>query len=97
MLILVLPAFVPDGPQARIVPLALEVEPLVIEVDNAAWYEWALLDGIGEVRARRIVEYVRGHRPLAGIEQLREIRGLPGGWVEKAKPYLSLRREEAER
>lgn len=95
MLILVLPAFVPDGPEARIVPLALQVEPLLIDVESAAWYEWALLDGIGETRARRIVEYVRGHRPLRGIEQLREIRGLPGGWVESARPHLCLRREEA--
>lgn len=97
VLILVLPAFAPDGPQARIRPVELEVEPLLIEVESAAWYEWALLDGIGETRARRIVEYIRSKRPLRGIEQLEEIGGLPRGWVERARPHLRLRRQEAGR
>ena len=97
VLILVLPAFAPDGPQARLLPLALQVEPLVIDVERAAWYEWALLDGIGETRARRIVEYVRENRPLKGIGQLGEIGGLPRDWVEKAKPHLRLHGEEAGR
>ena len=97
VLILVLPAFAPAGPQARLLPLALQVEPLVIDVERAAWYEWALLDGIGETRARRIVEYVRENRPLKGIGQLGEIGGLPRDWVEKAKPHLRLHGEEAGR
>ncbi len=97
VLILVLPAFAPDGPQARLLPVALQVEPLLIDVESAPWYEWALLDGIGETRARRIVEYVRGNRPLNAIGQLGEIHGLPGGWLEKAKPHLRLRSEEAGR
>ena len=97
VLILVLPAFAPDGPQARLLPVVLQVEPLLIDVESAPWYEWALLDGIGETRARRIVEYVRGNRPLKGIGQLGEIGGLPRGWVEKAKPHLRLRSEEAGR
>ena len=97
VLILVLPAFAPDGPQARILPVALEVEPLQIEVESAAWYEWALLDGIGETRARRIVEYIRRNRPLSGIGQLGEIGGLPGGWVERARPHLRLRTGETVR
>ncbi len=75
----------------------LQVEPLLIDVESAPWYEWALLDGIGETRARRIVEYVRGNGPLNAIGQLGEIHGLPGGWLEKAKPHLRLRSEEAGR
>ncbi len=97
VLILVLPAFVPAGSQAGIRPIALEVEPLWIEVESAAWYEWALLEGIGETRARRIVEYIRRNRPLRSIGQLEEIGGLPGGWVEKARPHLRLRGQEAGR
>ncbi|MCH2582310.1 MAG: hypothetical protein MK133_14055, partial [Planctomycetes bacterium] len=52
MLILVLPAFTPDGPEARVGAVPRDVKPLVIEVESAAWYEWALLEGIGEARAR---------------------------------------------
>jgi DNA uptake protein ComE-like DNA-binding protein len=97
MLILVLPAFTPDGPEARLVSVTRDVKPLVIEVESAAWYEWALLDGIGEARARRIVDYVRRHPPLKSLEQLAEIPGLPRGWLTKARPFITLRREEAGR
>ena len=97
MLILVLPAFTPDGPEARVVSVTRDVKPLVIEVESAAWYEWALLDGIGEARARRIVDYVSGHLPLKSVEQLAEIPGLPRGWLTKARPFITLRREEAGR
>ena len=93
LLILVLPAFTPDGPEARLLPVSIDVEPLAIDVESAAWYEWALLKGIGEVRARRIVDYVRRHRPLESIEQLREVPGLPRGWLEKARPFLEFLRK----
>ncbi len=93
MLILVLPAFVPDGPEARLLLVSSDVEPLAIDVESAPWYEWALLEGIGEVRARRIVDYVSRHRPLESIEQLRGVPGLPRGWLEKARPFLGFRRK----
>ena len=93
MLILVLPAFTPDGPETRFVPVSSDVEPLVIDVESASWYEWALLEGIGEVRALRIVDYVSRHRPLESIELLREVPGLPRGWLEKARPFLGFRRK----
>ena len=83
LLILVLPAFTPDGPEARLLPVSSDVEPLAIDVESAPWYEWALLEGIGEVRARRIVDYVSRHRPLESIEQL---SGVPGdGWRRRGR------------
>ena len=66
------------------------MEPLSIDVENAPWYEWALLHGIGEVRAKRIVEYVEAHRPLANLDALRDVPGLPAGWLEKARVHLRL-------
>lgn len=66
------------------------VAPIEIDVERAPWYEWALLDGIGEVRARRIVEYRERHGPPRSLSDLARIPGLPAGWVEKAEPYLSL-------
>ena len=93
LLILVLPAFTPDGAEARLLPVSSDVEPLAIDVESAPWYEWALLEGIGEVRARRIVDYVSRHRPLESIEQLSGVPGLPRGWLEKARPFLGFRRK----
>lgn len=62
--------------------------PLSIDVESAAWYEWATLEGIGEVRARRIVEWIEAHRPLSRLEDLEQIGGLPRGWLERARPSL---------
>ncbi len=67
-----------------------DAAPLTIEVESAAWYEWALLEGIGEARARRIVEWVRERAPLRSLDELVAVPGLPGGWLEKARPHLRL-------
>ena len=67
----------------------------MIDVETAGWYEWALIDGIGEVRARRIEAWVRENRPLATIDDLREVPGLPDGWLDAARPFLRLRGSEA--
>lgn len=64
--------------------------PFAIDVDTAPWYEWALLEGIGEARARRIEQFVAARRPLASIDELREVPGLPAAWVDRARPYLRL-------
>ena len=66
------------------------LRPLSIEINAAAWYEWVLLAGIGEVRARRIVEHRKEHGPFGSIDDLKAIPGLPRGWVEKARPHLSV-------
>ena len=68
----------------------MPVEPLLIDIESAPWYEWALLEGIGEVRARRIVEFIEGRRPIAGIDELEEVPGLPSGWLDRARPHLRL-------
>lgn len=59
-----------------------------IDIRTAPWYVWTLLDGVGEVRARRIVE----HRVRAGgfrsLEDLRGVPGLPRGWLARVREYL---------
>jgi predicted DNA-binding helix-hairpin-helix protein len=89
-LILVLPSLLGGGTDRDPIISRRDVEPLVIDVDSASWYEWALLDGIGEVRARRIVEYVREHRPITSLDELKTVPGLPTAWVERARPFLGL-------
>ena len=64
--------------------------PRRIDVNSSPWYEWTLLDGIGEARARRIVEARRERGGFSSLEELEEIPGLPEGWVERARPFLTL-------
>ena len=69
---------------------ALDVEPLRIDVQRAPWYVWALLEGIGETRARRIVAFRESHGPLRTMDDLAAVPGLPQGWLEKARQHLFL-------
>ena len=74
---------------------ALEIEmrtlqPVTIEVNSAPWYEWALLEGIGEARARRIVEYRRQLRAFRQLDELRDVPGMPRGWLERSLGRLRL-------
>ena len=91
-LILVVPAWLRSTPPG---PLRLEsaaVAPVRIDINRAPWYEWTLLEGIGEVRARSIVEYRDLHGPFPSIEDLGKVPRMPAGWVEKARPHLAVGR-----
>ncbi len=66
------------------------LRPFVVEVNSAPWYEWVLLDGIGEVRARRIVAHRKRHGPFRAIDDLLEVPGLPRGWLDRARRHLAL-------
>ena len=66
------------------------LRPFVIEINSAPWYEWVILDGIGEARARQIVAHRRRHGPFRAIDDLREIPGLPRGWLDRARRHLVL-------
>lgn len=68
----------------------LDIEPLRIDVQRAPWYVWALLEGIGESRARRIVAFRESHGPLLAIDDLAAVPGLPQGWLENARQHLFL-------
>ena len=73
--------------------IALELSELPearIDVQSADWYEWTLLEGIGEARARWIVRHREEHGPFRSLEDLRAIPRLPAGWVEAAAPFLEL-------
>jgi DNA uptake protein ComE-like DNA-binding protein len=56
--------------------------PRRIDINSAAWYEWTLFEGIGEARARRIVEARRERGGFSSLDDLADIPGMPEGWVE---------------
>jgi hypothetical protein len=86
--ILLLPGWIGGSGSAPPRFESIPAAPLRIDPASAPWYEWALLEGIGEMRARRIVDHRRLHGPFRSPDDLRRIPGLPAGWVEKAAPYL---------
>lgn len=66
------------------------MEPIRIHVNRAPWFSFTLLEGVGEARARAIVEHRDAHGPFRSYEDLERIPRMPAGWVERARPYLVL-------
>lgn len=59
-----------------------------IDINQADWAEFALLPGVGEVLAKRIVDYREEHGPFADLDTLREVRGIGPKTFEGVQPYL---------
>ncbi len=73
---------------------AMEITYL-IDINEANWLEYAMLEGIGEVLAKRIIEYRNEHGPFASREDLRNVKGIGQKTYEKIEPHLMMR-ESAE-
>lgn len=61
-----------------------------IDMNTAPWQEWALLPGIGETTAKRVVEHRERAGGFARIEDLRRVRGIGPKTLERLRPYLLL-------
>ncbi|MER5321088.1 ComEA family DNA-binding protein [Streptosporangium roseum] len=61
---------------AAAAPLAADPAPVVLDLNTATPEQLEQLPGVGEVLARRIVEYRDGHGGFRTVEQLREVSGI---------------------
>lgn len=89
LLFLVLPAYVRSTPRGPVHLEKRDVRPARIHINRAPWYEWMLLPGIGEARARNIVEYREEHGEFERIKDLLKVPRMPRGWVESAREHLT--------
>lgn len=71
----------------RAAPLAAEFR---VDVNKAAWPEFAQIPGLGQVLSQRIVAYREEHGPFAAIADLERIRGIGPKTLEALRPYLAL-------
>lgn len=81
----------------RIPPAPLEIErgpdatpPFRIDLNHDPWQRIALIDGIGEILARRIVDTRRDRGPFLLLEEVMEIPGIPDRPIEEAREWLLL-------
>ena len=56
-----------------------------LDINTASAAELELIDGIGPVKAQRIIEYRAAHGPFAGVEELALINGISDETVQAAK------------
>lgn len=47
-----------------------------LEINSATWVEWAQLEGLGEVLARRVVADREKHGPFKSIDDLHRVNGI---------------------
>jgi competence protein ComEA len=59
-----------------------------LDMNEADWPEWALLPGIGETLAQRILESRERDGPFRSVEDLRRVRGIGPQTLEQIRPYL---------
>lgn len=56
-----------------------------LDINTASAAELELIDGIGPVKAQRIIEYRAAHGPFASVEELALINGISDETVQAAK------------
>ena len=85
-----LAAFVSDGSQLY-VPFAGESEDAVsgpLNINTATEAQLEVLDGIGETKARAIVEYRESHGDFASVEQLTRVDGIGDATLDKIREQI---------
>ncbi|KUJ84993.1 hypothetical protein AVO43_01840 [Microbulbifer sp. ZGT114] len=79
-------AFAEDG-QAKDVEMA----SVTVNLNSATAEELAeKLVGVGEVRAREIVQYREEHGPFSSVEQLLEVKGVGMATLDKNRARIQL-------
>ena len=59
-----------------------------IDVNSATWVEWAQLDGIGDVLARRIVEDRKRNGRFDTVDSLTRVKGIGPKTLDRIRPWL---------
>ncbi len=70
-------------PETQVVDTNPESIKLKIDLNRAEWYELIILPGIGEKKAKAIVEYRKSKGTFKTLEQLCEVNGIGKKTVKK--------------
>lgn len=64
--------------------------PGVVNVNTASVEELQLLPGIGESRARALVELRKRRGGFKSLEELKQVKGIGDASLERMRPYVRL-------
>ncbi len=71
-----------------ILPLSLAEEIDPIDLNRATVRELIQLPGVGEVIAKRILDFREKHGPFKRVEDLMKVKGIGEKSLEKIRPYI---------
>ena len=71
-------------------PLSAAEENGSIDLNRATARELIQLPGVGEVIAKRIVDFREEHGPFKRVEDLMKIKGIGEKSLEKIRPYIRI-------
>lgn len=66
------------------------LEDEVINLNTAAWRDLARLPGIGETRAKTIVEYRQKNGPFRCVDDLMQVKGVGTQTLEQLRSYVTV-------
>ena len=81
-------------PETEVVDTDPESIKLKIDLNRAEWYELIILPGIGEKKARAIVEYRKEAGRFKTIEQLCEVSGIGTKTVKRINDLVFVNRQK---
>jgi competence protein ComEA len=61
----------------------------VVNVNTATLEELQLLPGIGESRARAMIEFRKKRGGFKSVDELREVKGIGATGLERMRPFVS--------
>lgn len=76
--------------QTKTPPAAAKTAATVVNINTASAAEIAMLPGIGDKTAARIVEYRQKNGPFKKVEELMNVRGIGEKNFLKLKPQLAV-------
>jgi len=74
-------------PHAELTPGA-KLEPHLVDINSAEQWELQALQGIGEKRARDIIEHRRRIGEFKSLEELTDVPGIGPKTLARLRPYL---------
>ena len=81
-------------PETEVIDSDPESIKLKIDLNRAEWFELIILPGIGEKKARAIVEHRKGTGSFNSIEQLCGVNGIGTETVKRIKDLIFLNEEK---